>query len=410
MTRFVRPVVPAISSLSAQVRPWIVPLLVAVGFALLLAACAPQIAPNPSVGAAASLPPAATPTPLLTPNPQSIPLAPAHPGEPPVIGLLAFLFTPVFQALFITLVFFEQLIGNMAIAIVILTLIVRILLIPLYRKQIVSQKRTQLLAPELKEIQRRYKGDRVKIQQATGEFYKERGVNPASGCLPLVLQMVLLIPMYSVFNQGLTNVDPNRMLNVFGVQLIKLNCGIVLPPHPGPVIPCINSTVLGIDLSQPSVLFTLPLLGIGISLLAIISALLQLVQSRMALPPAAQGVDDQNTRIQRQTMMFVPLISIFYGGILPAGLFIYWIVSTVFSIVQQYLILGWGGTFPVFGWYPAWAQGHTPRFPVAIPAADPTKRAPTSVLTETDDRAAKVASTVRPRERAVRKGRRGRRR
>ena len=403
----------AAATLRVQLRPWIIPIAVGIGVAVLLAACAPLAGVSPSAAPGSPVPSlAATPTPILTPNPQSIPLQPAQPGSPPVIGLLAWLFTPVFQSLFILLVFFAEIRGlNMAIAIVIVTLIVRVLLIPLYRKQIVSQKRTQLLAPELKEIQRRFKGDRVKVQAATSEFYKERGVNPASGCLPLILQFILLIPMYSVFSQGLTNIDPNRMLNVFGIQLITLACpGANVPPHPGPVIPCINSNVLGIDLSQPNVLFHLPILGIGISILAIMSALLQLVQTRMALPPAAQGVDDQNTRIQRQTMLFVPFISIFYGGFLPAGLFIYWIVSTIFSIVQLYLILGWGGIFPVFGWYPAWAMGHTPRFPVAIPAADPPKRTPTSVLSATDDRAAKAASTVRPRERTARKGRRGRRR
>ncbi len=413
MTPFASSLRAVLATLRVQLRPWIIPIAVGIGVAVLLVACAPLAGVSPSAAPGSPVPSlAATPTPILTPNPQSIPLQPANPSQPPIIGTLAWLFTPVFQSLFILLVFFAEVRGlNMAIAIVIVTLIVRVLLIPLYRKQIVSQKRTQLLAPELKEIQRRFKGDRVKVQAATSEFYKERGVNPASGCLPLILQFVLLIPMYSVFSQGLTNIDPNRMLNVFGIQLISLNCpGANVPPHPGPVIPCIDSNVLGIDLSQPNVLFHLPILGLGISILAIMSALLQLVQSRMALPPAAQGVDDQNTRIQRQTMLFVPFISIFYGGFLPAGLFIYWIVSTIFSIVQQYLILGWGGMFPVFGWHPAWAMGHTPRFPVAIPAADPTKRAPTSVLTATDDRAAKAASTVRPRERTARKGRRGRRR
>ena len=157
-------------------------------------------------------------------------------------------------------------------------------------------------------------------------------------------------------------------------------------------------------------LFTTPIFAIGISVLAIISALLQLVQSRMAMPPGGGATDDPNTRIQRQTMIFVPFISVFYGGILPAGLFIYWIVSTIFSIVQQYLILGWGGMFPLFGWNPAFARDHTPRFPVAVPAPDPTKRAPSSVLTNTDERAARAGSTVRPRERSGRKGRRGRRR
>ena len=76
--------------------------------------------------------------------------------------------------------------------------------------------------------------------------------------------------------------------------------------------------------------------------------------------PVASGDDDPNTKIQRQTMLFLPLISIVYGGFLPAGLFIYWITATIFGIVQQYLIVGWGGMFPIFGWTPAspWA---TPR-------------------------------------------------
>jgi YidC/Oxa1 family membrane protein insertase len=407
MTPSVRSLGPVLTQLRGQLRPWIVPIAIGIGFAILLAACAPLAAVSPSDAPASALPSAATPTPILTINPQSIPLAPAHPTDP--IGLLAWLFTPVFQSLFILLVFFEQVTGNMAIAIVIVTLIVRVLLIPLYRKQIVSQRRMQLLAPELKEIQRRFKGDRAKVQEATQAFYKERGVNPAQGCLPLILQFMLLIPMYSVFSSGLQNFDPNGMLRVFGVQLIHLNCDAT--PQlisPGHVHPCINSTVFGLDLSQPQVLFTI---GIGISLLAIISSVLQLFQSRMTLPRREPGaVDDQNTKIQRQSMLFLPFISIFYGGFLPAGLFIYWIVSTLFSLVQQYLIIGWGGMFPLLGWDPAFARGHTPRFPVAIPTADPTKRAANSVLTQTDERAAKAATTIRPRERGGRQGRRGRRR
>ncbi len=399
-------------TLGTSIRPWLLPALIIIGLVLIVAACAPLIEVTPSastVAASAGASPVATVAPSPTVNPAGIPLAPAHPSDP--LSLFAWLFTPVFQALFLTLIFFQQLTGNMVIAIVIVTLLVRIVLIPLYRKQIVSQKRMQLLGPELKEIQRRYKGDRVRVQQATADFYKERGVNPAQGCLPLILQFVLLIPMYSVFRDGLQNYDPNQMLSVFGIQLIHLPCS----PTPllnaaGHVIPCINSTVFGVDLSQPNVLFTIPLIGIGVSILAVFSSLLQLVQSRMTLPPAGTGADDQNSRIQRQTMLFVPFISVIYGGILPAGLFIYWIVSTVFSVVQQYLILGWGGMFPILGWYPSFAKGHTPRFPVAIPAADPTKRAPNSVLTNTDERAARAGSTVRPREHSGRKGRRGRRR
>lgn len=373
------------------------------------ASASPATSASEGASPAASAAPTSTPTPA--PNPNSVPLQPATRFTDP-FSTLAWLFTPVFQALLILLLFFEQLTGNMAFAIVIVTLLVRVAVIPLYRRQIVSQKRMQLLQPELKEIQRRFKGDRTKIQQAQAEFYKERGVNPASGCLPLVLQFMLLIPMYSVFSSGLQNVDPSGMLHVFGIQVVPLQCGPVPPPHPSPppVIPCINSTVLGVDLSQPNVLFSLPFLGLGISVLALISAGLNVVQSRMALPPASQASDDPGSRAQRQTMLFIPLISIFYGGLLPAGLFIYWIVATIFSIVQQYLITGWGGMFPIFGWHPPWAADHTPRFPVAVPAPDPAKRASNSILSETDERTARAATTVRTRERSGRQGRRGRRR
>ena len=84
--------------------------------------------------------------------------------------------------------------------------------------------------------------------------------------------------------------------------------------------------------------------------------------------PVSTNEDDPNTKIQRQTMLFLPLISVAYGGFLPAGLFIYWITATIFSIAQQYLIVGWGGMFPFFGWTPAFADQPHP----ALPGGDAT--------------------------------------
>jgi YidC/Oxa1 family membrane protein insertase len=251
----------------------------------------------------------------------------------------------------------------------------------------------------MREIQKRYKGDRLKQQQAQQELYKERGVNPLSGCLPLLLQLPLLFIMYAVIQNGITNQDPNAMLNVFGVQVVTIECTNVTPD--GTVIasePCMDTEVpiLG-DVSKPQTLFTIA--GIGISVLAIISALLQLVQSRMMLPPPDPTNSDPNVRLQRQMMLFLPLISVAYGGFLPAGLFIYWIVATVFSIVQQYLIVGWGGMFPVIGFEPAFARDHTPRFPVAMPPPpEPSKRA--AILTDADKKSSA--------DRTIRQGRRGR--
>jgi YidC/Oxa1 family membrane protein insertase len=387
--------------LSGRYRRWLGLLGLIVLVALVVAACG--VGPAGSPGASGA------------PTPHPTPLVPAQPGADP-ISLLAFVFTPIFQVLFIALAEFYVLTGNIAVAIILLTLVIRALIIPLFRRQTVSQRRMQLLQPEIKEVQRRFKGDRAKISEATMALYKERGVNPAAGCLPLVLQFILLIPMYSVIRDGLTNFDPSAMLSAFGTKVVPLNC-----PNPAHIVngvldatkPCIETIVAGVDWSQPQVLFPLPLIG-GLSLLAVISGLLQLVQSRMVMPPAAEN--DTQSNVQRQTMVLFPLISIAYGGFLPSGLFLYWIVTTIFSIVQQYLIVGWGSLFPLFGRTPGFAKDHSPRFPVAMPTAADRKSNPERKNVTPDasrnvptDRAASAAATVRPRERG-RQGRRGRRR
>jgi YidC/Oxa1 family membrane protein insertase len=386
-------------------RAWIGPLILIAAVVLVVAACAtgqPSGSPGASGGAAV------TPTP-----PAAIPLAPANPNNP--FDLLAWIFTPLFQAFFILLVLLDKATGNIAIAIVLMTILLRIILIPVFRRQTISTKRTQMLAPEVKEIQRRYKGDRVKIQQAQQELYRERGVNPLSGCLPAILQIFLLIPMYSVFSQGLQNFNPQAMLDVLGFRILNLEC------DPAPIIdalghvtnPCLDPNAFGVPWGVPEVFLGSPgALFSGLSLLAIISALLQLVQSRMALPVQDSKVaDDPNARIQRQMAFLFPFISLTYGSILPAGLFLYWIVSTLFSVVQQYLIIGWGGMFPLFGWTPGFARGHAPRFPVTMPPPiDPATRPQKSALgTAADKRAAAADKTIRHKERG-RQSRRGRRR
>jgi YidC/Oxa1 family membrane protein insertase len=349
-----------------------------------------------------------------TPHP---PLTPASPGADPV-SLLAWLFTPIFQAMFMVMCAVYEFLytrgfpAAIAWAIIALTLVVRAILIPLYRRQLVSQRRMQLLQPELREIQKRFKGDSVKVRMAQQELMRERGVNVLAGCLPLLLQLPLLFIMYSVIQNGLTNVDPTAMLTIGGVQVVPLTCNNIDPATGMPSAalgPCIDTVIpfLGtsIDVSKPSTLFAIA--GFGISILAVVSAGLQLVQSRMMLPAADPANDDPNARVQRQMMLFLPIISVVYGGFLPAGLFIYWIVATIFSIVQQYLIVGWGSMFPLFGWTPAFAVDHTPRFPVAMPPPpEPSKRA--AILTDAEKKTT-ADKTIRRRERG-RQGRRGRRR
>ena len=130
----------------------------------------------------------------------------------------------------------------------------------------------------------------------------------------------------------------------------------------------------------------------------------------MTLPAADPKNDDPNIKVQRQMAYFLPLISILYGGVLPAGLFIYWITATIIQIIQQYLILGWGSMFPLFGWYPEFARNHQPRFPVKMPEIQPPKPGQPSAQerAKSVDKDISAQSTIRPNR--TRSGRRGRRR
>ena len=138
-----------------------------------------------------------------------------HGADP--LALIAWVFTPIFQVIFLGLAFFYSITGDIGIAIILLTIVIRILLIPVFRAQIVSQRRMQMLQPELRAIQAKYKGDRARISEEQMQLYKDRGVNPASGCLPALLQMVLLMPMYQVFSQGLNAPNISSMLSLFGI-------------------------------------------------------------------------------------------------------------------------------------------------------------------------------------------------
>jgi hypothetical protein len=201
---------------------------------------------------------------------------------------------------------------------------------------------------------------------------------------------------------------------VFGFRILDLQC------QAAPVVdalghvlnPCLDPTAFGVNWGVPEVIIgTAGSMLSGLSLLAVISSLFQLVQSRMTLPAHDPAMaDDPQYKIQRQMAYIFPFISLIYGSFLPAGLFLYWITSTIFSIVQQYLIIGWGGMFPLFGWTPGFAKGHAPRFPVSLPPpVDPKTRPAASPLGGTAGRVAQADKTIRHKERG-RQGRRGRRR
>jgi YidC/Oxa1 family membrane protein insertase len=414
-------------------------LAVLVGGPLSAAAASPDasIAPSPAPPVLASASPAATlvaspsaapeqspgpqesaaPCPLPTPDPSATPLAPgttpaprplcpAHPTANP-LDLIAWLFNPIFQTLFLGLVLFYSVTHDIGIAIILLTLLIKTILIPISRAQIVSQRRMQMLQPEIRSIQQKFKGNRTKISEETMRLYRERNINPASGCLPSILQLGLLLPIYSVISTGLAAPDISSALQFLGQPLGN----IISCADPGTLNPCLNTTVwwLGnLNAHVSEVLLRLPVLNFPVSGLALVAAFLQLIQTRMATPRTT----DPQAGAQQRILLVLPLISIVYGAVLPSGLFIYWIVFTAYSIVQQYLIAGWGSLFPLFGWTPGFAQGHQPRFPVSVaPIHRPDSGDGRSSSVDTSRSATdRAAGTIRPVRQRARTSRRGRRR
>lgn len=325
-------------------------------------------------------------------------------GNP--VDLLSWLFNPIFQTMFLLMAIFYSVFRDIGIAIILLTIVIKTILIPLFRAQIVSQRRMQMIQPEVRAIQQKFKGNRAKISEETMRLYRERGVSLGSGCLPAFLQLFLLIPIYSVISQGLAAPDISSAMQFLGQPVDIVSC-----QNPGSSDPCIDPRIpwLGnLDAHVPEILFRVPVIDFPVSGLALVAALLQLVQTRMMTPHTT----DPQQRAQQRIFLILPIFSIIYGSFLPAGLFLYWIVFTAYSIVQQYLIVGWGSLFPLFGWAPAFAKDHKPRFAVEAPVAKAGATGGASRETKEPSRSPsdRAAGTIKPARQRGRTSRRGRRR
>jgi YidC/Oxa1 family membrane protein insertase len=244
----------------------------------------------------------------------------------------------VYQPVYNLLIFVYSVFSwkDFGIAIIIVTLIIKFLLIPLSKKQIESQKKMQELQPKIKEVQEKYKNDKEKQSRALLELYKENKTNPFSGCLPLIVQLVFLIAIYRV----LFNVS-NAGLQVDASSLYAF--------VPDPVQ--INKMFLGIiDLSSKLNISHLALKDLPHLILVLLAAGSQYVQTKMLM---GAKKDEQKNKKQssdtakqpdfseimtKQMLYLGPLLTLFIGIKFPAGLALYWLVSTGFMIAQQYYL------------------------------------------------------------------------
>ncbi|MFZ3031780.1 MAG: YidC/Oxa1 family membrane protein insertase [Candidatus Moraniibacteriota bacterium] len=233
--------------------------------------------------------------------------------------------TLVSQPIYNSLIFFYNTIpgSDFGLAVIATTLLLRFLFIPLYKKQLESQKELQILQPKIKELQKQHKDDKKKQQEMIMKLYQEHKVNPFGGCLPIIIQVIFLIAIYQVIisiSQG-----------GFIANSTDLYSWVANPGE-------ISHHFFGIaDLAKPSYIF------------AVLAAIAQFYQVKMMLDVQKAAVaetvkesapaEPDFAAIMNKQMLFIgPGMTLFIGITFPAALSLYWLVSTVFTIVQQVFI------------------------------------------------------------------------
>jgi YidC/Oxa1 family membrane protein insertase len=209
------------------------------------------------------------------------------------------------------LVFMYQYIPDIGVVIIILTVIIRLILLPSFHKSLKHQRALQQLQPKMQEIKEKHKDDQEKQAAAMMELYRVHKVNPLSSCLPILIQLPLLLALYQVFMQSLN-----------GQELRGLYEFITHTEHIDPMF--LNL----IDLSKK-----------GNYYMAGLAAILQYLQTRMSQSKNNLPTD-QTTRMLTTYMLYLlPAMTFFFGVQFPAGLALYWVTTTLFGIGQQYYIL-----------------------------------------------------------------------
>jgi YidC/Oxa1 family membrane protein insertase len=221
-----------------------------------------------------------------------------------------------------------HLFGSMALSIIVLTLIVRLALFPLTLRQLKSTKATQAIQPLIADVKKKYK-DQKEQYQAMQAIYKEYGVNPVAGCLPLLVQLPVLYGLFFALREALNtnNLTTVNYLHSLNNSIYPFLPKFIIPPDP-------YMLWFGglINLGHPDPTHILPILA----------GLATFLQLRMSQPRARSGAKDAMSQQMAIMQYVMPFITFFFALNFAAGLALYWTTTSVFSMVQQYFVTGWG--------------------------------------------------------------------
>jgi len=226
-------------------------------------------------------------------------------------AFIKFFHVTLWQPLFNLLVLFYLLIPNLGVAIILLTLLIRVILYPLQNKAAKSQIALQKIQPKLKEIQAKYKDNKEEQAKQLMALYKREKINPFSGFLVMLIQFPVLIVLYRLFWQG---IQPESFQYLYS---------FVQQPE------TINSMFLGINMNEPS------------AILAILVGIAFFIQAKLSAPKKQKKAKDTKgmfgEMFQKQMMYVFPVFIVFILLRLPSALGLYLLISGVFTAYQQYL-------------------------------------------------------------------------
>jgi YidC/Oxa1 family membrane protein insertase len=245
----------------------------------------------------------------------------------------------LFISLFVNvLIWIYDVVGhNFGLAIILFTILIRIVTWPLNAQQMKGAAAMQALQndKEWQAIQKKYAKDREKLAQEQMRVYREKGINPFGSCLPTLIQFPIIIALYQSIIRALASTP---------LDLLKLSRSISLP-NVSELIP-LNSKFLWMDLGRPE---SVIIFGIGIPTLALVVAITTYIQAKLTMPPSANP-GDQTAAMSGMMTIYMPLLLGYFAITFASGLSVYFITSNILGIVQ-YALQGkanWRNLIPGF--------------------------------------------------------------
>ncbi|MCW2599323.1 MAG: 60 kDa inner rane insertion protein [Frankiales bacterium] len=219
-------------------------------------------------------------------------------------------------------------------SIVLLTITVRILLFPLFVKQIKSQRRMQELAPKVKELQAKHKGDRETLNTELMKLYKDHGTNPISGCLPLILQLPIFFALFRVMNEFRPKSD-GTFAGKYGLPSSLIDQGAHAKIFGAPISAAFNSSAkllqqLGGDATTVKIVAVIMIVTMG--------ATTFFTQKQMMARNGA-AADPQQAQVQKIMLYVLPFSFAIFGFSFPIGVLLYWLTTNVWSMGQQRYVI-----------------------------------------------------------------------